>query len=377
MWSSHSYKQQGIQAGKSEILLENSINQIESVFDICDRLPSLLTLKHLAERTNVSLEQLRSFVSRENKNAYAKFSIAKRSGGRRYINVPSVQLNIIQKWIHQHILSIVPNHKSSYAFIKGKSIKDCAAQHCGAQWLIKLDIINFFESISEVQVFRVFRKLGYQSLVSFELARLCTIETSIYSPRKRYINWHAFDSYNVISDYKQMLLGYLPQGASSSPLISNLVMMSCDEQLCNVARKYSLKYTRYSDDLTFSTRSSNFSRDKAEDVIKHVNEIISKQGFLLNFKKSKIIPPGAKKIVLGLNVDGELPRLQKEFKDKIRQHLYYLKKFGVLNHISNRGFDSVWGFQSYLRGLIDYAKMIELEYATKVLQEYNNIDWPF
>jgi len=78
-----------------------------------------------------------------------------------------------------------------------------------------------------------------------------------------------------------------------------------------------------------------------------------------------------------LNVDGSAPRLQKEFKDRIRQHLYFLKKVGPVDHILARGFDSIWGFKSHLRGMIDYAKMIEPQYAEKMLEEFNSIEWPF
>lgn len=377
MWSSNLYKQEGIKAGRAVPLLENSIEQIESVFDVNEQLPSILTLNHLSERTGVSLEKLRAFVSRKNENAYTRFSIAKRSGGRRFIKVPAVELNLVQRWIHQHILSLVPLHRSSYAFVKGKSITDCAAQHCGAKWLIKLDITNFFESISEIQVFHVFKSLGYQSLISFELARLCTIATPSQSPRRYRNNWHVIRKYQAISEYDQSLLGYLPQGAPSSPSLSNLVMRHCDIELANVAKRFGLKYTRYSDDITLSTCSSLFSRKDAKTVVHEINKVLSRQGYLPNFKKSRIVPVGAKKIVLGLNVDGTTPRLQKEYKDKIRQHLYYLKKVGPAEHILVRGFDSIWGFKSHLRGMIDYANMVEPEYASKMLIEFNEVEWPF
>ena len=376
MWSSHSYKTKGIKLGISDRLLEDSIEQIESVFETDDQLPSLLTLKHLSKRTKVSLEQLRAYVARSDKEAYAKFSIAKRSGGRRFIKVPAPPLNYVQKWIHQHILEPIPAHKASYAFIKNKSIKDCAIQHCGAKWLIKLDIVNFFETISEMQVFTVFNSLGYQPLMSFELARLCTIASPKNSPRRLYKNWWAKKSYKAITEYDQFLLGYLPQGAPSSPLLSNLVMRECDEKIAIIAKKYKLKFSRYSDDITLSTRSSEFSRAIAREVIKEVNGILSKQGYLPHFKKTKVIPVGAKKIVLGLKVDGVAPRLQKKYKDRIRQHLYYLKKVGPVDHVLARGFDSIWGFKAHLRGMIDYANMIEPSYAKDRLDEFNAINWP-
>jgi RNA-directed DNA polymerase len=376
MWSSHLYKKEGQELGRSDELLDNSVEQIENVFEINEQLPALLTLKHLSERTKVSLNQLRAYVARTDEETYAKFSIAKRSGGRRFIKIPAPPLNYVQKWIHQHILEPIPTHKASYAFIKGKSIKNCAIQHCGAKWLIKLDIVNFFETISEIQVFKIFTSLGYQPLISFELARLCTIESPENSPRKLHKRWWSTKSYKSITEYDQLLLGYLPQGAPSSPLLSNLAMRECDEKITLIAKKFNLKFTRYSDDITLSTTSANFSRNAAKEVIEEVNQVLSRQGYLPHYKKTKIIPDGAKKIVLGLNVDGVVPRLQKKYKDRIKQHLYYSKKFGPVNHVLARGFDSVWGFQAHPRGMIDYANMIEPNYAKDRLDEFNAISWP-
>lgn len=376
MWSSHSYMKQGRVAGHSDIVLRNAVNQTESVLDSNPNLPSILTLKHLSARTCVGIEQLRLLISREFESPYLKFSIAKRSGGRRYINVPAPNLSHVQRWIHQHILSHVSVHRSSYAFVKSKSIKDCAMQHCGATWLIKLDITNFFESISEIQVFNVFNSLGYQPLVAFELARLCTVASSVNSPRKGFNNWKVLKKYRAIDGYEQKLLGYLPQGAPSSPLLSNLVMAGSDQSLSKIAREHGLIYTRYCDDLTFSTNSKDFCREKAVNFIRLVSRVLSKQGFYLRFQKTKIIPIGAKKVVLGLNVDGDEPRLQKEFKDRIRQHLYYLKKFGPTNHVLSRGFDSVWGFKSHLRGMIDYASHIEPRYGQGLVSKFDEISWP-
>jgi RNA-directed DNA polymerase len=376
MWSPQLYKQDGLKKGCSEELLEAAIFQSnESIYSPYN-LPSILSLKHLADRTGVGHKHLREFVNRNNRDAYEKFSIQKRSGGRRFIHIPTPKLMHVQRWLHEHIFKAIPVHSASHAFAAGSSIQKCALKHCGARWLIKLDITDFFESISEIQVFRLFKEFGYQSLVAFELGRLCTAPTSNHSPRKFYHQWRVKEGNEVIPEYDEQLLGYLPQGAATSPLISNLVMRECDKKLSLLAKKHGLTYTRYSDDLSFSTRSKAFNRTVAKSIVYEVYKIISEAGYRPQYRKTKIVPPSSKKIILGLNVDREKPRLQKEYKDRIRQHLYYVEKLGISEHVNNRGFDSIWGFKSHLKGMIDYAKMIEPQYAQNRLDEYNAVDWP-
>ena len=99
-------------------------------------------------------------------------------------------------------------------------------------------------------------------------------------------------------------------------------------------------------------------------------------GFRPQFRKTTIVPPGSKKIVLGLNVDSEQPRLAKHTRDSIRQHLYYLEKMDPVQHAFNRQFDSVWGLKMHLRGLIDYANMVEPDFAKACLAKFNAIEWP-
>lgn len=376
VWSPQLYKQKGLEDGLSERLLEKAIHQSEKVIYSSHNLPSILSLKHLSYRTKIDYDVLRDFVNRQNTEAYKKFSIRKRSGGRRFIYIPAPSLKHVQQWFNKYILKQVPTHPASHAFTVGSSIKKCALKHCGAKWLIKLDIENFFESISEIQVFRLFRDLGYQPLVSFEMARLCTVPSSWPSKRNLYERWHVREENKIIPLYSQKLLGYLPQGAATSPLISNLVMKKCDEKLSGIAKKHRLTYTRYSDDLTFSTRSKNFCRSDAKDVVLEVYKVLSKVGYIAQYRKTKIIPPGSKKIILGLNVDGALPRLQKEYKDRIRQHLYYIEKLGIHEHAKNRAFVSICGFKHHLKGMIDYANMVEPDYAQKSLQKFLKIDWP-
>ncbi len=376
MWSPQRYISKGKQKRLPDELLDAAIEQIEQVAEAGLDLPGLLSLNHLAHRTNVPYRFLRRVVQRAEPDAYRKFSIRKRSGGRRFLFVPNPYLRTVQRWMHEHILKKVGVHSCSHAFKPKSSIYKCANKHSGAQWLIKMDITGFFESISEIQVFRVFKALGYQPLVAFELARITTISPGGLGPRRFDRAWRINVPNEKIPAYAKEVLGYLPQGAPTSPLLSNLVMRDIDKDIHQAAKKKGLTYTRYSDDLTFSRRDKNFSRKQAREFISTVGTILSAAGFRPQHRKTIIIPPGSRKIVLGLQVDGDAPRLRREFKDSLRQHLHYLKKFGPIEHANARQFDSVWGMKCHIRGLIDYAKMVEREYASNLLKRFNELEWP-
>lgn len=377
MWSPQQYTVEAKKQGLSVETIEAAIEQIERVALGELKLPAILSLNHLANRTKVPYQYLRRVVDRSDHETYRKFSIRKRSGGRRFIHVPAPSLSHVQKWINAYILRNVPVHRCSFAFAPGSSIFDCASRHCGAQWLIKMDITGFFESVSEIQAFRVFKELGYQPLVSLELARIVTIAPASQSPRHRDPVWKVKQANTSIPSYSTGALGYLPQGAPTSPMLSNLVMKTIDGEIYAAAKDAGLVYTRYSDDLTFSTRLRNFRRGQASEFIHHIEKILSPAGFRPQHRKTTIVPPGSRKIVLGLVVDGNKPRLRREFKDNLRLHIHYLEKVGPTEHAKARDFHTIWGMKSHLRGLIDFANMIEPDYAAALLQRFKNVDWPY
>lgn len=375
MWSSQRYLKQGKLLGRDSGVLKEAIRQIARLQSHRPPLPPILSLVHLSRLTKVKHQTLRQHVMRTSDDEpYRRFNIRKRTGGYRRISVPSAHLKQVQAWIAQNILSIPDVHPASHAFRKHDSTVRCATVHCEAKWLVKMDIADFFGSITEIQAFRVFLSLGYNRLVSFEMARLCTdrVPTS-----KKYTleSWKVRKSDYAIPGYHQAVLGRVPQGAPTSPMLSNLVMRNIDVQIAAIAKRHGLKYTRYSDDMTFSTKG-NYSRADGSRLVSEVAGILKSNGLFLNRRKTAIIPPGARKVVLGLLVDRSMPNLSREFKDKLRQHLYYLKKYGIDSHIARREFDSVGGAYRYLSGLINYANMVDSEYAKKVKAEFDGIPWP-
>ncbi|RYE45071.1 MAG: RNA-directed DNA polymerase [Hyphomicrobiales bacterium] len=374
LWSPQRFLEEGLLRDRDYYALQEAIKQITRMRRRGPGLPVVLTLGHLANRTRVPHEHLRDLVARNTgQPAYRTFRISKRSGGSRVISVPGPQLKKVQTWLTQHVLRKVKPHIASHAFSPGSSIADCARQHAGARWLVKVDIADFFGSVTEIQVFHVFRRLGYSDLVSFELARLCT--TVPFASAKHSMKaWQVRFPRRRIHFYSEKLMGRLPQGAPTSPMLANLVMREADEELQNLADSYGLVYTRYSDDITFSTRGE-FSRDQAVTVVRQSATILKRRGLFPNRAKTAIVHPGARRIVLGLLVDSDQPRLSRAFRDRLRQHLYYLETRGIMAHVEAREFDSAGGLYRHLRGLIDYANMVDQPYAQQQLSRLLALPW--
>jgi len=341
LWPPALYLQNAQQHGVADPVAREALQQAHEVQR--RRLPAILTLKHLAIRTNTRYEDLRRYVERA-EDPYRKFRITKRSGGKRLICVPNQPLMILQRWLAEYVLNPIEPNPASTAYTPGASAIRCAHQHCGARWLLKLDIRKFFESVSEIQVFHVFQSLGYNPLISFEMARLCT---RIYLDSNRWERkvWttHAGE-YAAIPEYAVKQIGHLPQGAPTSPMLSNLAMRALDGDLTQLAADAGLTYTRYADDLTFSTGSSAFSKEEATRFLRRAQQRVREEGLLPNKRKTLIAPPGARKIVLGLLVDGDRPRLRRE----LQRHVY---------------------------GLVAYARQIELDFAERLEQELAQVDW--
>jgi hypothetical protein len=139
-----------------------------------------------------------------------------------------------------------------------------------------------------------------------------------------------------------------------------------------------LNYTRYADDITLSSTDISFSRDAASKVILEIYKVFRLCGFEPNYSKTRIVPPGGRKVVLGLLVDGETPRLTKAFRNQLSQHLHFVSRddVGPVRHAEAKGFQSVYGLYNHIRGLISYAGQINPEYAKSEWVRFNNVNWP-
>lgn len=378
-WRSQHFMQLGQANGISDAALKNASSIANAFLAKSPQLPPLFTLRHIAHETTVPYSFLHKVVGRENcEEHYRIFKLKKQNVGHsvdrfRYICAPHPLLLKAQRWIHKEILSKITPNESSFAYSSGVGILDAAKMHTSCKWLIKLDVTNFFESILEPDIFKVFSELGYQPLVAFELARICTRTRVAGNPMQKKMH----QSKNQKFPYKNEQIGHLPQGAATSPVLANLASRALDEALLNYSQLHGLSYTRYADDLTFSS-CSKFDRSEALAHVHKIYELMREQGLWPNKAKTKIIPPGARKLVLGLLVDGENPCLKNEFKSSMRTHIHFLLRsdIGPELHAKNRGFDSILGLQRHLHGLLAYAIGIEPIWARSSLNELKKVNWP-
>lgn len=370
-WLPVLYKKEGIQRGVPSQVLDNALIYIDRLQR--KKIPVILTLGHLAYHTNIAYSELRMLTKRYQNN-YRDFKIKKRSGGFRQISVPSDTLYSVQKWINTFILSKAEENPYSFAFERGKSIKNCAEAHLGCKWLIKIDLRHFFESLSEIQVYKYFSSLGYPNLLSFELARICTKTYKQNSTKYNDAYWKTWDN-KIYKIYHDKRIGHLPQGAPSSPMLANCIIKDLDYEIAKYTTKQNIVYTRYADDLIFSTNENDFSIKKAKTLVSYVYKLLPKYGVKPNTQKTQILRPRARKIVLGLLVDSDRLRLPKDFRAKLECHLYYSCK-DPIGHSVRRGFYSILGLKNYINGLLSYVKYIDPSYF-RFLENKNLIPvWP-
>lgn len=250
--------------------------------------------------------------------------LPKRDGGKRELRVPDAFLKAVQRKIADVLLPLEPVSEYAAAYRPGGSTKRNAAPHVGQSVLLKLDIWHFFDCIRYAAVKdAAFPAERYSEQNRILLALLCT-EGDV-----------------------------LPQGAPTSPAISNLVLRDFDETLGRWCENNHITYTRYCDDMTFS---GDFD---PSPVIAFVREELKKRGFVLNDKKITVARTGRRKTVTGVVVN-EKTSAPTALKKELRQTLYYCEKFGIESHMKRKGIEGdSCGFAASLLGRVNYVLYLE------------------
>lgn len=277
---------------------------------------------------------------------YVRFTVPKKSGGTRTLSAPHQTLGQAQRWIFNNILKRLGVDDTVHGFVPGRSIVSNASPHAGRAVLVNLDLADFFPSVHFVRVRSVFARLGYSGAVATLLALLST-----ECPRRE-VRYDG-KTYFVATGPRG-----LPQGACTSPALANQVARRLDRRLAGLARKMNLVYTRYADDLTFS--SAEPMNERIGYLMARVRHIADAEGFTVNEKKSRVLRKNAAQIVTGLVVNDK-PTLRRPEIRRLRAILHRAAREGL--DYQNRARHP--HFVAQLQGKIALLNMVRPELAAK------------
>lgn len=255
------------------------------------------------------------FIVRESETGryYSTFRIPKKRGGYREIDRPRRGLAIVQENVAE-ILSFAYKPKPFVkAYVKGESFLSNAAYHVSPKWILTVDIENFFPSINFGRVYGLFRTplFGFNHRVAVILARICTYKNG------------------------------LPQGAVTSPILANLIGSNIDKELVKIAIEHRLNYSRYADDITFSSRQKEIPPGLVKEIEPQFGSreialgadfinALAKSGFSINPQKTRMLFPSERQVVTGLVVNRRVNVWRKDI-SRLRMKLYSAQKFGATN----------------------------------------------
>jgi RNA-directed DNA polymerase len=239
--------------------------------------------------------------------AYRTFDIPKRSGGTRLIESPPVPVIVFQKKLARALNELYQPKVTAHGFIRGKSIVTNARHHLGAHLILNIDLADFFHSIHFGRVFGLLQKPPFSlpPKVAAVLAHLCC--------------------------YKKRL----PQGAPTSPILSNLVCRGLDTKLSQLGKTVGVRYSRYADDISFSTKRSEFPKrimdrglsDDAVVLAEELRAIIKSEGFTVNDKKTRVLAANVRQVVTGVTINVK-PNVHWSYTHSLRGALWCWRRLG-------------------------------------------------
>lgn len=269
-------------------------------------------------------------IRRRPRKHYRSFPLKKKDGTKRDIDTPRTYLKVIQWWILDNILNHVEIAENVFGFVAGRSAVQNAKYHLGAKHVLNVDIRQFFPSITIDQVREIFVSLGYTEDVAEMLAQLCCLDDRV------------------------------PQGAPTSPAIANLVLRGLDERLSSLAEEAGNRYSRYADDLTFS------SQQRIEPAfLDSVQKAVKSTGFDLKPEKTRFSGSEGRMEVTGIVINDKM-QPSRVWRKRTRATLHRLS---LATRLTRRHL-------AYLQGIIgvagqfqDSIQMQQLSHQARVLIE--------
>ena len=304
-------------------------------------------LKSVQPENTFRLFQYTDEVYKE-KKCYSPVALKKKNGGLRVLQVPNERLKRLQRQMLPYLqdAEISP---CAAAYIKGRNLLDHAGFHTNSRVLVKLDIEDFFGSVSFQQVFHAVDE---------------ALKRSPLAENNREITWFVS---KVCT-----LNGSLPQGAPTSPILSNMVFLSLDQRISSYCIKRGIRYTRYSDDMFFS---GDF---QVQSLIAFIRKLLGQKEYVLNEKKIAVAGSGRQQKVTGVVVN-ERPQTDRKYRREIRQSIYYIGKYGLEEHLRMNGIisedkDKLQVMVNELQKLIGrIVFVLQIDPRNNEFQEYKKI----
>lgn len=318
-------------------------------------------------------------------NQYHNYYVPKKSGGKRLISAPKPKLKATQNWIKANILDKINPSENVHGFVKQRSILTNAEPHQNKNLVISLDLKDFFPSISYKRVKGLFQKLGY----SEQLSTLFALLTTHNETDKLSVDGEIYYAQKVDKETGQPNR-FLPQGSPASPAITTLIAYKMDKRLEGLAKKMGFTYTRYADDLTFSSnldlKSDNKNTEKNTDkiigsLLYFVKKVVTSEGFEVHPDKTHVMRKGNQQKVTGIivnqNTDNKLG-IDRKLLRKFRAFLHQTSKIGWQNSDDNSmSKDKKWGNKPDPKqaalGFASFIKMVDAEKGEKFMEQINSI----
>lgn len=243
-------------------------------------------------------------------NRYNTFEIPKKSGGAREICAPNGNLKWLQLCLNEIFKALYRPSAHAMGFTEGRSIVDNARVHTNQNYVFNIDLKDFFPSIDQARVWKRLQlePFNFNAKVAGVIAGICSIKTVRYDEgdtcNERYV---------------------LPQGAPTSPLLTNAVCDTLDRRLHGLAKRFGLHYSRYADDITFSSMHNVYQPDS--EFRKELERIIADQHFTINEKKTRLSHCSKRQEVTGLTVGAKINVARRYVKD-LRALLHIWEKYG-------------------------------------------------
>ncbi|RYU95768.1 reverse transcriptase family protein [Emticicia agri] len=320
-------------------------------------LPHFADALALATAMNISLGKLR-FLAYNRKVSttthYKRFYLAKKTGGKRLISAPMPKLKEAQYWILDNILYKLKNTDSAHGFVPQRSILTNASNHIGQDVVINIDLKDFFPSIDYKRIKGLFAALGYSKQIASILALVCA------EPDVDMIDIDKKTYYVAHTERK------LPQGAPTSPAITNLICYKLDHRFEGIARKFNFNYSRYADDITFSAKGDG--KKLVGQVLWAIRQIIESEGFQIHPDKLAVMRKGRQQEVTGIVVNDK-PGIDRKELRRFRALLHQIELNGTEGKSWRNGVD----LENSMRGYASFVGMVKPEQGIQFKAQLDQI----